>query len=292
MDHYNSLKRLFTKEDHLMTHKILGCFCLINFIYRYINFIVNGNMNFKSNLDLLSILPHLILSFSSLLFKISNNRHNSLPIIYPELRLHSILFASRSIICFYLAYHNYDIIYRMIICLLTNYIADLISHFLKRGTTVRDIKLYETISNKDEKELKKYYSNSQIGATLFMLGTHEMIFSTLFAIQIAPFTMTLVKKNIITSKMSHMIYSFSLWMNYIPILSSTTILIKIIIFKKICEVIRFDFNFSKYLMWPLIFSIYYLMRFLTLNNNHYLNYILISIAAFKKFLELYLIFKN
>ena len=96
-----NVHKLITKEDghfgHI--HKFIGIAALAHYAYRSYLLITTGSMQFDAGIFTLScILLHMVLSVSSFIFKIPNNRINSAPMIYPEFRLHSIIFAYRSLI--------------------------------------------------------------------------------------------------------------------------------------------------------------------------------------------------
>lgn len=280
--------RLNTKEDYMYIHKILGVSALIHFIYRMILLLTTGTLGFN---EPYSILIHPFLSITSLMFKISNIRHKSLNIIYPELRLHSVIFTLRSVICFYLCYFEFNVIYRMITCILVNISADMVSYFLKQGTTIRNIRLYDDISDENDRDLKLSYSASQLGATLFMLGNCDMCFLPIIAIQIAPFTMTLIKKNLMSSKWGHIIYSICLVLNYIPLLFCTKLLFINALLKKLAEILRFKYVMNKYIMWIFIFVLYLYLNTYNIQNYYIINIPMICFAMGKQSYKLITIFK-
>ena len=96
-----NLPKLITKEDgnygHI--HKILGISCLAHYIYRLYCLLRFGSMGFDSSyLTLFCIGLHVLLSGTSFIFHISPTRIRGAPMIYPEFRLHSIIFAYRSLV--------------------------------------------------------------------------------------------------------------------------------------------------------------------------------------------------
>ena len=108
---YNTTKisKLFTHEDKFNIHKIFGIICLLNYIYLFIDFIFTG---FIGTISLRSIniyfiilsWVHALLSISSMQFLIPKSRTGILPMIWQEFRIHSILFAMRSILCLNIEY--------------------------------------------------------------------------------------------------------------------------------------------------------------------------------------------
>ena len=99
---YN-LYKLFTHEDavYYNLHKILGFSVLINYIFRTYNFFQteNNSLGFNGSfITLGSICLHMLLSGTSFIFKIPLKRNYSMPMIWPEFRIHSVLFAYRSLL--------------------------------------------------------------------------------------------------------------------------------------------------------------------------------------------------
>jgi len=98
------LRSLFTKEDTFNLHKVLGVSCLIHFLYRFA-FVGAADMNFGPTSGTMScILLHTTLSVSSLIFRIPTKRIAEGSRIWPEYRLHSIVFACRSLLCMLLSW--------------------------------------------------------------------------------------------------------------------------------------------------------------------------------------------
>ena len=199
----HNIPKLVTKEDFNHAHKILGILCLIHNIYRLYLFSTTGTMKFDdSAFTFLSIAAHFILSISSLIFKIPDTRIRSSPMIYPEFRLHSILFASRSLAVMLLLYftRKYDAVaphyFRGLIVLATLYLADAITNSFKdQGKTMRAMPFPDYIPQPARDLLNRFYSVSQIFATaqiIFSIGLDEP-FLVLFPIQIAAFLMTCVR---------------------------------------------------------------------------------------------------
>lgn len=255
---FENIYKLFTKEDSLNLHKILGFIVLMNFIYRYSHFFYKGNMNFKTNLDIYILFLHGILSISSLVFHISNTRNPQQPMIYPEYRMHSIVFALRSVGCSLVFFYNYDYIYTIIICASTILSADIITLYYnysgKNGKTMRNMPFDKSLSLEEQRKVTFMQSCSQIGATLYMFGNIDSAFSPIFAIQLAAFLMTLVRKGIIDSYMWHFIYSLSLWINYILFTCFTPgyfLLLQVIF--NFHSYIIFHYRIHKYIAWTIHF---------------------------------------
>lgn len=132
-----NMHKLITKEDghYGHVHKIIGTAALAHYGYRTYLLMTTGSMQFDdSNFTLACILLHMVLSVSSFIFKIPNNRINSAPMIYPEFRLHSIIFAYRSLIVMLLmwASKRWDTVlplyFRGVVVLLTMAAADTVTN--------------------------------------------------------------------------------------------------------------------------------------------------------------------
>ena len=84
-------------------HKLLGLSCLVHFFYRFAQFLHGAvDMGFDASTDgatLGCLLVHTALSCSSLIFQLPTKRIKEGSRIWPEYRLHSIVFACRSLAC-------------------------------------------------------------------------------------------------------------------------------------------------------------------------------------------------
>lgn len=213
--------KLVTKEDPYHIHKTLGTICLANYGYRYYLLLKRGDMGLDNNVAAALVGIHAALSLSSLIFHIPAVRNKNAPMIYPEYRLHSILFAVRSCACFFLTWHRFSILYRFAVCYLTMIGADTVTWIYNnpndkngpKSTTMRNMPFDSRLGEEDQRKITLMQSSQQIGATLYMLGDLETCFSPMFAIQLAALLMTLVRKSIIDSTAWHIIYNLSLWIN-------------------------------------------------------------------------------
>ena len=98
------LKTLFTREDKGHVHKMLGLFALLHFIGRFAQ-AGAADMGFgATDATLACIGAHAALSATSLIFRIPTKRIVEGSRIWPEYRLHSIVFAYRSIACMLLVW--------------------------------------------------------------------------------------------------------------------------------------------------------------------------------------------
>jgi len=223
-------------------------------------------MYLDNNFALFLVGIHGVLSISSLIFHIPNIRNPIKPMIYPEFRLHSIIFALRSVIVCYQYYYNLSYIYPIITCYLTMISADLVSrqfnHEEKNGKTMRNMPFDNSlVPLETQKEITKMHSIMQIGATTYMLGDIQSAFSPLLAIQLAAFLMTLVRKSIISTTTWHTIYSLTLWLNIF--LFQTHQIGYIIIHQVMINnyvYIFFPRRINKYIAWTINFGIFILFK--------------------------------
>lgn len=282
---YNIFK-LYTKEDinYYNIHKILGGITLTNYSYRFYLWYNYGEMFIKPDIFNISLIfIHALLSGSSFIFKLSSNRIKITPIIWSEGRLHSIIFAYRSIIIMYIFfiywYTQYELLnyLRGIVVLSTIVCADNITDYYKlniktldkNDSTMRKMPYPSYIPVKIMNNLNIFYSVSQIFATMRCIFATDIdrVFIILFPIQIAMFLMTLAKKNIITSAGWHLWYTIALLTNYyIPLYPNKIpydIYEKIIFFSLslFFIIFRLKYNYNKYYLWGSIVFIHWILLY-------------------------------
>ena len=259
-----NLYKLKTKEDPLHIHKMLGVICLFNFIYRFYCLFTEKTMHLDNLGGVGTIVVHGLLSSSSLIFHIPSQRNKAAPMIYPEFRLHSIIFAMRSVVCFLLTYYKFSVFYKFGACYSTMLLADIVTYQLQSqgklvavesGTTMRDMPFNSQITELDQREISRLQSANQIGAVLYMFGNLDSCFSPLLAIQLAAFLMTLVRKSIITSNMWHVAYNISLWSGVFVFNSfPASFILEMIVSYYIFRIWRFNMRYNKYIGWTIVFA--------------------------------------
>lgn len=196
-------KQLFTIEDKYNFHKSLGIFCLISYFYRFVK-VGPTDMGFGATAGTLMVtLTHMALSVSSLIFRIPHARIKSGYRIWPEYRIHSIVFACRSLFSMLLTWFELkfgfepNYLLNAGIVLGTIVAADLGSASMGpagsagRSSTIRDLEAGPAT--------RFFFSAMQFHATMgCMLGIRR--FSTMFLyvwiIQFNAFLMTLRRKNL------------------------------------------------------------------------------------------------
>lgn len=229
-----NLPKLLTHEDPLHLHKTLGIGCLAHYGYRAYHAYASPvhSMGFDPHHPSTPacILLHLALSMSSLAFTIPRNRVRKLPMIWPEFRLHSILFASRSLLamlCFW-AHAVYGMpafqYARGLLVLATLACADAVTFYYKKmdqllpgETTMRSMPFPDGTPLAIIRTTNMYYSVSQVLATMNILFVPSMDrpFAVLFPIQLAAFLMTMVRKSILTAGEWHVLYAAALGLNFV-----------------------------------------------------------------------------
>lgn len=264
----NSFK-LITKEDPFHIHKTIGGLTLVHFMIRF--YYLCTSLDYSLGFDPTNkwthgwILLHMALSGTSLFFHIPNNRVKMAPMIWPEFRLHSILFAYRSLIVLWFHWYVPSWTYiRPIVVYLTLFLADCVSNhykkigYLENQTTMRSMPFPSYIPPSLIQFINLFYSVSQVFATMNVLyGSPEAIFITLFPIQLAAFWMTLVRKGILTSGQWHLYYGGSLLSNFIyalyhpnnvPFLKNPYYILSGIGF----GIGRFYYKMDKYFLWSMV----------------------------------------
>ena len=196
------VSNLFTKEDYLHLHKILGFLALISFFWRTVHFGEN-DMGFAKYPQLTgpTILLHLFLNLSAFEFRIPKKRIADGSRIWPEYRFHSLVFACRSLVTMAVTWieqlygldPNYS--YNFAIVMTSMACAYLSSHFLGGSqSTIRKLAA--------PKSVRFLFSAMQLKATAgMMIGLRRMSlpFLMLMIIQGNAFNMTLRRKNVINT---------------------------------------------------------------------------------------------
>jgi len=272
------LHRLSTKEDshYFHIHKLLGLLCLSHFIYRIAEGFTYGVLTFTPVSTLVWIGIHASLHISSFQFVLPQKRNHVYNTIWPEMRLHTMIFAYRSIItmfCIYLAqHHDLPVLWlnlvKGVIVMGTIISADVVTWYYKetgkvgKGDSTMRSNPYPTwVSPQFIKFNNYFYSFSQVLATMNILTYNDIgrIFMILIPIQTAPFCMTLVKKGIIDQLGWHVYYTIALVINFgyairengprlLPIHTYWPLVI-------IFCLLRFKFNLNKYVLWISIIAV-------------------------------------
>lgn len=228
---------LFTHHDKFHIHKTLGFFAVFNFILRFYYAIVYGTSfpSFESKFfSCSSVLIHALLPIASLSIPLPEKRNFTSPMIWKEFRLHSILFSCRHAFLTIITllnlwpsqleiFKNYKF-YALVTEALLKYIAIVscikIASIItaKYGDaekrTTNAMPYPEHVKEYEIQKIKYEYAKKQFGATIMAVFSGELSaslnFAPLYAIQSAPFMMTLVRKGKCNSTHYHMVYSLTL----------------------------------------------------------------------------------
>ena len=225
------LTKLLTREDSrfLHAHKTMGVLALCHFAYRIGHGFTRGHLGFGPDVATLAwVALHAALSLSSLQFHLPSNRVRGSPMIWPEARLHSIVFTLRSvaIVLLYLAAwhaggaapwmeHG-----RSAVILATMAAADSVSARTAPGaggTTMRDMPYPPGTSDFARRRMQLFYATAQGlgGIAMVMGGRIDAPFLVLLPIQLAVFLMTLVRKGFISAATWHAWYSAAILVPYV-----------------------------------------------------------------------------
>lgn len=228
---------LFTNHDKFHIHKTLGFLAIANFILRFYYVIVYGTSFplFENKIfSCSSVLVHALLPIASLSIPLPEKRNFSSPMIWKEFRLHSILFSCRHVIVTIITllelwptqlvlFKNYKL-YALIIETFLKYIVIIscikIACIITRKygdtekRTTNAMPYPENIKENEIEKIKYEYAKKQFGATIMTAFSGELSstlnFAPLYAIQSAPFMMTLVRKGKCNSTHYHIVYSLTL----------------------------------------------------------------------------------
>mmetsp|Transcript_34575 Transcript_34575/g.75498 ORF Transcript_34575/g.75498 Transcript_34575/m.75498 type:complete len:332 (-) Transcript_34575:130-1125(-) len=254
------LLKLFTNEDHTQLHKTLGFLSVLSFLYRYFwVYPTTGSLGFTGSwFDHATLLVHLLLSVSSLIFHVIARRILNRPmIIWEEYRLHAIVFTSRSVAVYLfglLRPFQGTVVENVLLAasvlafhVLADYVTSL--HGSKDGSTTVRIKDNQSA---DVAAVLRFYALYQFSA----LGSHlvpnddlcSLGFNTLIAIQSSAFLMTLYRKSVITYVMHGFWYSLCLVVSFfhiIRLVGSPMNYLKL----SLVYALRTKMHVSKYVLW-------------------------------------------
>jgi cytochrome b involved in lipid metabolism len=230
-------QKLFTKEDPIGIHKYMGIFVLLHFIFRFRQMYFGdpscglGTRLGKgpSLLPALCLIPHAVLSLSSLIFHtVPIERVVGRPMIWAEYRIHNIGFGVRSVVAAFLAfssyYFNHAPAWRRVAIwgsgisvIAAQIVADIATKRLRvndKESTTATMPYWPGCSIQTQKRFKSFYAYCQFLATLACLavGNPGWPLSVLLAIQMASLLMTLVRKGLLSARGYHIGYTITLIM--------------------------------------------------------------------------------
>lgn len=222
------MANLITSHDPFHVHKLLGTMSCLHFLYRLYLLVTCGDAFPPLEPRWISnggILLHGCLSWSSLFFKLPINRNYTSPMIWPEFRLHSILFASRHVVCTILTRNElwpidplHLTLWNAVIVIGTISIASNITDRFgdREKRTTNALPYPSWVTEEQRRRIQMSYAKAQFAAThVCILPDTTITFFCLLGIQSAPFLMTLVRKGKIDSHTYHQFYAFALWLGFV-----------------------------------------------------------------------------
>ncbi|CAJ1361224.1 unnamed protein product [Effrenium voratum] len=232
--------RIFTKEDPINAHKVLGFTVLSMYLYRIFVWVCQTESpgsdyaGFRPDFwALASILTVEGLQLSSFIFTVPKNRPLSGPMIWQEWRAHNLIFVTRLTICFLGAWvvhrigssHGWPAWVQMNVNQLSVFaqmrLADLATAWLRddtHETLVSTMPYWEHCPKWVESMFRTWYSLSQIYTTLVIMMAGpgmDLYFVMILPYQLYSVLMTFVRKGIISSRTCHVTYFWSLWQSWI-----------------------------------------------------------------------------
>jgi hypothetical protein len=232
--------KLFTKEDPIGVHKYLGAFVLLHFVFRFYQMLFTdpsaglGTRRGRgpSWIALACLLPHGLLSLSSLIFHtVPRHRVVGKPMIWQEYRVHNIAFGLRSVVtaaacslavrCGNTAkLRRWAVRISGATCILAMVAADIGTKMLRSSheeSTTATTPYWEGCSVATQKKFKSFYAYCQFLATIgcLMVSNPAIPLAVLLPIQIASLLLTLVRKNLLSTRGFHLCYTATLIVPYI-----------------------------------------------------------------------------
>lgn len=276
------IRKLNTKEDHFNFHKILGITCLIHYIYRYSQLLIykTSGLDNPCLINLFLMTLHVLLSTSSLMFKVLLNRNPNHSFIYEEQRLQSIVFTLRAYsayLCLFISKkyeinESISIFMRFVFIIGWHLVIDHLSKIYKNdtsGTLIRGSdKLYETRASRKHYLIQMLTKKGMLVASMsqiFVTGTliydgYSDLFTialfNILPIQVGLFLSTLVKKGIISNSTNNVMYILLLFI--VGTTKKFTIGNSLILLL-VCF-LRFHLKVNKYLLWFLYTIVYIQLR--------------------------------
>ena len=272
MFHVENIYKLRTKEgaNHFHVHRYVGIAVLLNYLYRVGLRYTTGKPfgDNEASLEVLFvILMHSALSLTSLLFHIPKRRNRSNPMIWPEFRWHSILFACRSFVAMMWVWtclrvgielnSVLAIVGRLAIVWTNLILADMVTAYykkmallLKDDSTMSGMPYPKDWSQSTQDAFTTVYASLQFIATsavMLNFNQYTLLMSAI-PVQLAAFLMTCVRKSIMSAKGWHYWYSFSFLLALSSITNVKDLAINLVYGAALYSLRRY-LRCSKYILW-------------------------------------------
>lgn len=280
------ISRLFTKEDPLQTHKVLGFFVLGHVLYRMwaqMENIPEGGFT-SSWWSLASVWVCMVLQSSSFQFDVPRARLLGSPMIWQEWRAHNFVFVLRHVLSFTLCWcyqrwypvdpqrqFQFEFILDLAsigVLYWQLYTVDVITAWIredKHTSLTASWPFWDGCPLWLERAIKFYYTIAQFQAsTILLFSGPDMCskFLVIFPFQFASFLMTLVRKGIITTKGFHAGYLWSLFTVLWLIIGPGVVdLVTSFFMWFLMYTVRFH-GLSKYALWfgPFVAAVLFAMK--------------------------------
>jgi hypothetical protein len=215
------MARLLTSHDPYHIHAILGLLALCHFIWRIARWHISG-IAFTDTWEVLGVTIHGWLPLASLFLHVPKNRNEKSPMIWPEFRMHSIIFAWRHVLGAIACALNLwpkglaaRIGAKWMLIVATTCAADVATRKLGSSTqrTTNAMPYPPWVSPQMQIPIKDRYVAAQFAATAMSVYSRDdgyVAFIPLVGIQSAAFCMTLVRKHKLSPRGYHSIYSAAL----------------------------------------------------------------------------------
>lgn len=211
--------KLVTHEDNFHVHKTLGILSICSFVYRYgIVYPRTGNLGFDgSPLDWATMVVHLMLACSSIIFKVPKKRIDTKPmVIYEEYRQHAMVFTLRcfSVTALATVFPGCPEYVVPLVVMAHHLLVDNITSRHGSGNTaVRAVsdKLQTSSFYRRVAYLYSFYQFLAIASHVCPSDRlADLGYNTIIAIQSSAFMMTLYRKRIIRGRTHMIVYSLCL----------------------------------------------------------------------------------
>ena len=272
----DNLYKLSTKEgaNHYHIHRYLGTLVLANYLYRVYLRYKTGNPfpHGEGSLEVLAVtVLHATLSCSSLLFHIPQKRNAAHPMIWPEFRLHNILFGCRSFVAMLWVVLltrlgvgvNTPVAKagRVAVVFANLLLADKVSHYYKTigkvagdDSTMRGMPYPPDWSLRTQELFQHYYAALQFIATaaIMLNATQYTLLLSAFPVQFAALLMTCVRKGIVTAKGWHLWYAITMMLALCSTFNNPFAIVENLFLGGLLYSIRAVLRVDKYLLWGVL----------------------------------------
>mmetsp|Transcript_25327 Transcript_25327/g.86730 ORF Transcript_25327/g.86730 Transcript_25327/m.86730 type:complete len:385 (-) Transcript_25327:158-1312(-) len=263
------MANLLTRRDvDHRGHAVLGLVVLLHYLYRLLEVLMDGEAFAGRGVwQALWVVPHAVLSLSGLKLPMPVRRNFGAPVMWPEFRAHSVVFALRHCVATAIAclglWPQEGTVARALskACLVLVFVraADAVTDHIgdREKRTTNSMPYPDPVQEGQRKRVRYEYASAQFAAVAACIGGDASIaFMTMLPIQSAAFLMTLVRKNLITTRAYHGIYSFTFLVCWITTavrvcyMDSTVItLIMNGIVARYTRNLRLFYKVNKYVAW-------------------------------------------